>query len=369
MNKAFDAALDFDERTVRKELGDLTLDLLADRVFALDVFPWVFGHLLEAERNPLFLAIHVENDDIDGLADVEQLGRMVDAAPRHVGNVEQAIHAGEIDEGAEIGEVLDRTDHLVADLDGLQERLALLGALGFDDFAAGKDDVFALVVDLDDLEFVDVSNEFGKILGWDDVHLGAGEESLDTDVDGETAFDNCLDLTTDKSAILVNFDDLVPVLFVGGLFLGKDDHALVVLKTLKKDFDLIADFDILVLELVGRNRTLGFVADVHEDDLRADFEDGAFHDGSFTELHEFRIDEVTQLLVNWFCGGSTHIYWLVVWLVWFRFPSDNCPGKKRPTGTGAPTASRTKEKRRANLWVSPRFASPKKYKKLLQCNS
>ena len=171
VHEAFDAALDFDERAVRKELCDLTLDLLADRVFALDVFPRVVGHLLEAERYALFLAVHVEDDDIHGLADVKQLGRMVDAAPRHIGDMKESVHALEIHERTEVGEVLDRADDLVADLDGLEKCLALLGALGFDDFAAGEDDVLALVVDLDDFELVNVSNVFGEIFRWNDVHL------------------------------------------------------------------------------------------------------------------------------------------------------------------------------------------------------
>jgi hypothetical protein len=127
--------------------------------------------LLEAERNALFLAIHVEDDDIDGLADVKQLGRMVDAAPRHVGDVEQSVHTGEIDEGTEVGEVLDGADHFVANFDRLEKRLALLGALGLDDLAAGKDDVLALVVDLDDLELENISDIFGEILRWDDIDL------------------------------------------------------------------------------------------------------------------------------------------------------------------------------------------------------
>ena len=319
MHKAFDSTLDFDKRAVGKELGHLTLDLLADGVFALDIFPWVFGHLLETKRNTLFLTINVKDDHINGLADVQQLGRMVDTAPRHVCDMEQAVHTSEIDEGTEIGEILDRTDDLVADLDGLKERLALLGALGFDDFAAGKDDIFALVVDLDDLEFVDVSNEFGKILGWDDIHLGAGEESLDPNIDGESAFDDRFNLATDESTIVKDFDDLVPVLLVGGFLFGKNYHSLIVLETLKKDLNLITDLDFIILEFVGGDGTLRFVADVHEDDLWANFKDFALHDGSFTEFHEFRIDEVTQFLVNWFCGGSNHMVWLVVWLVWFVF--------------------------------------------------
>jgi hypothetical protein len=35
----------------------------------------------------------------------------------------------------------------------------------------------------------------------------------------------------------------VPVLFLGGLFLGEDDHALVVFEFFDQDIDFIADFD------------------------------------------------------------------------------------------------------------------------------
>ena len=35
------------------------------------------------------------------------LGRVPDAAPRHVGDVQQAVDAAEVDEGAVVGDVLD----------------------------------------------------------------------------------------------------------------------------------------------------------------------------------------------------------------------------------------------------------------------
>ena len=40
------------------------------------------------------------------LADGQHLGRMVDAAPGDVGDMQQAVDAAEIDEGAVIGDVL-----------------------------------------------------------------------------------------------------------------------------------------------------------------------------------------------------------------------------------------------------------------------
>ena len=96
---------------------------------------------------------------------------MRDAAPAHVGDVKKSVHALEVDERTEVGEVLDLSGDLVAHGNGLEELLAALGALGLDDFTTGKNDVLAVVVDLNDFEFVDVAHVFGEILGRNDVDL------------------------------------------------------------------------------------------------------------------------------------------------------------------------------------------------------
>jgi hypothetical protein len=53
----------------------------------------------------------VDLDDLNlqRLADRQDLGRVVDPAPGHVGDVQQAVHAAQIDEGAVFGDVLDHT--------------------------------------------------------------------------------------------------------------------------------------------------------------------------------------------------------------------------------------------------------------------
>jgi hypothetical protein len=89
---------------------------------------------------------------------------------------------------------------------------------------------------------------------------------------------------------LIDFDDFVPVLFVGGFLFGEDNHALVVFETLEEDFNFVADFEFFIFELVGRDGSLGFVTDVYKDDLRADFKDRSLNDGSFTEFREFGVD-------------------------------------------------------------------------------
>ena len=82
--------------------------------------------------------------------------------------------------------------------------LALLAAFLLDEFAAGEDDVLALLVDLDDLELVGVADEMREILRRDDVDLRAGQERLDADIDGQAAFDHGLDLAVDEAAVVEN---------------------------------------------------------------------------------------------------------------------------------------------------------------------
>ena len=68
---------------------------------------------------PIFslLAIDVQDLHLDFLIDRHHLRRVADAAPAHVGDVQQAVDAPQVDERAELGDVLDRA---LADLAGFQ---------------------------------------------------------------------------------------------------------------------------------------------------------------------------------------------------------------------------------------------------------
>ena len=80
------------------------------------------------------------------------LGRMVDAAPGDIGDVQQAIDAAQIDERAVIGDVLHHAVQDHAFLEALDQLAALLGAGFFQHGAAGHHDVAAGAVHLEDLE-------------------------------------------------------------------------------------------------------------------------------------------------------------------------------------------------------------------------
>ena len=105
---------------------------------------------------------------------------MLDATPGHVGDVQQAVDAAQVQEGAVVGQVLDHALDLHALFQVLQQELIALGAvLLLDHRAAGHDHVVALAVELDDLEFLLLAFEVGGVAHRAHVHQGAGEEGAD----------------------------------------------------------------------------------------------------------------------------------------------------------------------------------------------
>ena len=150
VHQALDAVFELDERAVAHEVDDFARDAVADRVLLADVIPRRSTLLLDAQRDAFALAVDLENLNLDLVVELDHLRRMVDPAPRHVRDVQQAIDAAQVDEHTEVGDVLDDTRADLAFLElGEQLRLLLL-ALFFDELAARNDDVHALLVDLDD---------------------------------------------------------------------------------------------------------------------------------------------------------------------------------------------------------------------------
>ena len=107
MHKAFDARSEFDKSAVVGNVDNLAGDTNAREVLIRNERPGIGLQLLVAERNAFLLAVVLEHLDGDLVADLEQLRRMVDAAPRKIGDVQKAVNSAEVDEDAVVGDVLD----------------------------------------------------------------------------------------------------------------------------------------------------------------------------------------------------------------------------------------------------------------------
>src|SRR6266403_2154145 len=199
VDEALDAGLELHEGAVVGEVGDAALEAGADRELGLDALPRIGLQLLHAERDAVGLVVDLDDLDLDLLADVEHLGGVIDAPPRDVGDVQQAVDAAEIHEGAVVGDVLDHAVDDLALFEILHQLLALLGAGLFQHGAAGDHDVAAAAVHLEDLERLRHVHQRRDVADRPDVDLRARQEGdRAVEVDREAALhlveDDALDL-------------------------------------------------------------------------------------------------------------------------------------------------------------------------------
>ena len=278
---------------------DLARDARADRILLGDVLPRVALELLEPEADALARPIDVENLDLELRADLHHLRRMRDAAPRHVGDVEQAVDATEVDERTEVGDVLDDAlPHLIL-LELLHQLLALASPLVLEDHSTRDDDVAAALVELDDLELELLAEQLVDVRNAAERDLRAGEERVDAhEVDDHAALDLLDERAFHRLIGLVRDADLLPHAHEVGFLLRKDDRAFLVLEVLEQHFDFVTGLEVgMVLELFERNAALGFEADVEDDHVVANLEHLALHDLALVDRRERTVVELHHRLV------------------------------------------------------------------------
>ena len=272
MHETLDAALDLNESTVVGDVGDLAEHAAVLRIAAGDADPRILAELLQAEGDAVLLAVELENLGFDFLTNLNDFARVTDAAPCEVGDVEQAVNAAQINEGTVVGDVLDNALDDGAFLQGGEKLGALFTHAGLDDGTAGNDNVVALAVELDDLEFHGLAFVRSRILNRAGVNEGTGQERTDAvGHDGETA----LDLAGDGAGHeLAGFQSLLQV-HPGGQTLGlvarQDRVAVAVFNRLDCHRNEVAgldgDFTAVVLELLDGHISLRLQAGIDNDEV------------------------------------------------------------------------------------------------------
>ena len=296
VNEPLDPGHDLDEGAERDDLRDLALDLVGLVVGLEHLLPRVGLRLLEPERDALPLAVDVEHLDLHVLADLEHLGRMVDVAPGELGDVDQAVHPVQVDEGAEIDDVGDLPVDDVARVEPVENRLAHLLALVLEDGAAREHDVVARAVELDHLAAELLPEELVQVLHAADVHQRGRQEAAHAEVEDQAALDDLDHLAVDRLARFGRALDRLPGHLEARALLRQDQPALGVLLGEHERVDLVTEAD-----LVGRidgapdrqlrdgDHALRLVADVHEHLVLVHAHDGAVHDLALVDRREGRV--------------------------------------------------------------------------------
>ena len=108
MNKAFNALFEFDKRAVIGHRKNAALNARTYWVPLDGIKPRVRRELFKAQGDALLILIELENLDLDLIADIDQIARVGETSPAHIGNVQQAIDAAKINKCTVVGEVFDR---------------------------------------------------------------------------------------------------------------------------------------------------------------------------------------------------------------------------------------------------------------------
>jgi hypothetical protein len=153
VHQAFNAGFQFHKCAVVNQVGDLAAALGPFGEASGDVLPRVGHELLEAEGN--FVVVAIEGKHLQGqfLTDGDHFLGMANALPAHVGDVQQAVEAAEVNKHAVFGDVLGLTGNDLVFFKGAQQILAFGIALLFKQHAARNDNVAAAAVDLEHAEF------------------------------------------------------------------------------------------------------------------------------------------------------------------------------------------------------------------------
>src|SRR5882762_1396412 len=267
VHEAFDARFELDERAVVRDRDDFPLHARSNRILRGDVLPRIGLQLLQAERDALALPVDFEDCDLELLADLHHLGRMRHAAVAHVGDMQQAVDAAQVDEGAEVGDVLHHALPHLIDRQLLHQHVAFRLALGFEQHAARDDDVAAAFVELDDLELEALAEQLVDIRNAAQRDLAAGQERVHThQVHDDAALDLFHERPGDALVLFVRFADPLPDAHEVGFLFRKHNRAFLVFEVLEEDFDLVTFLEAPgILELVDRHRAFRLEADVEDD--------------------------------------------------------------------------------------------------------
>ncbi|OQB91347.1 MAG: hypothetical protein BWX83_00592 [Candidatus Cloacimonetes bacterium ADurb.Bin117] len=143
-------------------------------VFDGHVFPRMRHQLFHAEGDFIGFGIEFDHFHFHLVADVEHVGGVVDLAPAHVGEVEEAVDAAQIDESAVLGYIFHLAVKLDIHLDPGEQFFAFDPGFFFQYHLSGEDDIAVLLVDVHHLELKFLADELVEVGNGFYGHMGAG---------------------------------------------------------------------------------------------------------------------------------------------------------------------------------------------------
>ena len=249
VHQSFDPGFELHKSAVTHHVDDLTVVLLIDFVLFLDVVPRIGLFLLQAKCDFLFFAIDIQDDAFDFLIECDHFGRMANAFPSHVGDMQQSIDTTQINERAELGNVLHDTLAELTDFEFGQQLLAILFPLLLNQRPAANHDVAPCFVDLEHFALHHSADVIANIRGTTDVDLAGRQKDIDSDIHQQTTLDLARHGPGHDLAFLDRLHHVLPGDDLFRFTLAERQHAAVIVNQANRILDVLdQDFDDLPRE-------------------------------------------------------------------------------------------------------------------------
>ncbi len=173
----------------------------------------MWSELLQTEGNTLLLVVEVENNNIDLLVELNYLMRIVYAAPRKVGDMDESVNTAEVNEYTVRSDVLNGTFEDLTLLKLADDFFLLCFQLSFDKSLVRNYYIAELLIDLHNLEVHGGAYELVVVAYGVNVNLATRQEGLDTKyVNNHTALRAALDVTLNDFLVVESCVNTIPAL-------------------------------------------------------------------------------------------------------------------------------------------------------------
>ena len=278
VDKTLDAGGNLNECAVVGHYNYAAFDMVADLKLGIESVPGMGLELLQAESDALLLVVEIEDNDVELLVELDNFLRMVDTAPREVGDVDETVDTAQVDEYAVGGDVLDGSFENLTLFELGDDFALLLFEFGLDECLVADNNVLEFLIDLDNLEFHCLAHKDVVVADRLHVDLRAGEECLDAEyIDDHATLGAAFDVAFDDLVVLESRVDAVPRTCSTSFAVRQDQLAFLVFLVFDEHFHLIAHFDFgVVAEFAHGNDTVALVADVNNHLTFVDGDDCTF---------------------------------------------------------------------------------------------
>ena len=287
VNQAFNAFFDFNEAAVVGQVGHATGQFGTFRITLSDSYPRIFAQLFQAKGYTSTFAVELQHFNSDFVANVYDFARMLNAFPCHIGNVQQAVNAAQINECTVVSEVLNDTFNFHAFLQVFQQLIALCAVFGFDNGTTRNNNVVALLIQLDYFKFKLFAFQVQSVTHRTNVYQRTWQERTNTvQLNSEAALNFAVDNTGNSFSIFVSFFQRDPGFVTFSFLTGQQSFTEAVFYCIQSNVNFVTNLDFQlalgVFELLCRNGGLRFQTGVNQYYVFVDSNNNTTNDGTRT---------------------------------------------------------------------------------------